>query len=184
MTRRPAALAFLAAFVALFAQILVHRMVSAKLLNNFAFLVISLTMLGFAASGVYLSRRLPAMLEDLDDHLLAGAALFALAFVAAAALFYRAPNGDEFVAADATRPASEGRFRVNENARPYEVHFRRKRPKNARAGCLLCKPHKANGACPAHRDMRFGNRRRYESGSDPLRCAALNDPVDQPARSC
>ncbi len=52
--RRPvpgAMLAFLAAFSTLFTQILVHRMVSAKLENNYAFLVISLTMLGFAVSG-------------------------------------------------------------------------------------------------------------------------------------
>ena len=26
------------------------------------------------------------------------------------------------------------------------AHHKRKRPKNRRAGCLLCKPHKANGA--------------------------------------
>lgn len=26
--------------------------------------------------------------------------------------------------------------------------FKRKRPKNRRAGCLLCKPHKVNGAPP------------------------------------
>lgn len=25
------------------------------------------------------------------------------------------------------------------------AHHKRRRPKNARAGCLLCKPHKANG---------------------------------------
>jgi hypothetical protein len=25
------------------------------------------------------------------------------------------------------------------------MHHKRRRPKNARAGCLLCKPHKANG---------------------------------------
>ena len=43
-------------------QILVHRIVSAKLLNNFAFFVISLTMLGFAFSGVILSRILKRVL--------------------------------------------------------------------------------------------------------------------------
>ena len=53
---RAAVLAFLTAFVTLFVQVLVHRMVSAKLLNNFAFLVISLTMLGFASSAVVLTR--------------------------------------------------------------------------------------------------------------------------------
>jgi hypothetical protein len=26
------------------------------------------------------------------------------------------------------------------------AHHKRRRPKNARAGCLLCKPHKMNGA--------------------------------------
>jgi spermidine synthase len=107
-SRRASALAFLAAFVALFVQVLVHRMVSAKLLNNFAFLVISLTMLGFAVSGVFLSRRLGAVLEELDSHLLTGAALFAITLIAAALLFYRAPSGDEILAQDsaaATRTA-------------------------------------------------------------------------------
>ena len=103
---RASALAFLTAFVALFVQVLVHRMVSAKLLNNFAFLVISLTMLGFAASGVFLSRRLAAILEDLDDHLLWAAAAFALTFVAAAAAFYHAPNGEDFVASHSTTPST------------------------------------------------------------------------------
>src|SRR5258708_24668173 len=54
-TGRACALAFITAFTTLFTQVLVHRMVSAKLLNNYAFLVISLTMLGFALSGVILS---------------------------------------------------------------------------------------------------------------------------------
>jgi hypothetical protein len=26
------------------------------------------------------------------------------------------------------------------------MHHKRKRPKNRRAGCLMCKPHKMNGA--------------------------------------
>jgi len=50
------------------------------------------------------------------------------------------------------------------------MNFKRKRPKNRRAGCLLCKPHKANGCCVRHKDMRFGNRRRYEAGRDQMRC--------------
>ena len=50
------------------------------------------------------------------------------------------------------------------------MHHKRKRPKNARAGCLMCKRHKANGACPRHKDMRFGNFRRYVSGTEQLRC--------------
>lgn len=49
------------------------------------------------------------------------------------------------------------------------MNFKRKRPKNARAGCLMCKPHKANGACPRHLDMRFGNLRRLESTKDQMR---------------
>src|SRR6266545_5203798 len=53
-TARASALAFLTAAATLSLQVLVHRMVSAKLLNNYAFLVISLTMLGFALSGVIL----------------------------------------------------------------------------------------------------------------------------------
>ena len=43
------------------------------------------------------------------------------------------------------------------------MHHKRKRPKNRRSGCLMCKPHKANGACPRHKDMRHGNRRRFEA---------------------
>jgi len=50
------------------------------------------------------------------------------------------------------------------------MHHRRKRPKSARAGCLLCKPHKANGFCPAHKNMQFGNRCRYEAAGDQIRC--------------
>ena len=57
-TTRACALAFLTATVTIFVQILVHRMVSAKLVNNYAFVVISLTMLGFGFSGVILSFRL------------------------------------------------------------------------------------------------------------------------------
>src|SRR5262245_10661523 len=94
-TWRAEALAFVTAFVTLFAQILVHRMASLKLLNNLAFLVISLTMLGFALSGVLLSRWLTECLERRNDVLVGNAALFALTLVAAAALFYRAggPSG-------------------------------------------------------------------------------------------
>jgi len=45
----------------------VHRVVSAKLLNNYAFLVISLTMLGFALSGALLTRWLQPFLARLED---------------------------------------------------------------------------------------------------------------------
>lgn len=49
------------------------------------------------------------------------------------------------------------------------MHHKRKRPKSARAGCFMCKPHKANGACPRHRNMRFGDRRRSEAQRDQMR---------------
>jgi spermidine synthase len=103
---RASALAFLTAFVALATQVLVHRVVSVKLVNNLAFLVISLTMLGFAVSGVILSRRLPRLLAARGEAFPACAALFALSLVAAMALFYLVPPGaqwsqsrSEFVAA-------------------------------------------------------------------------------------
>ena len=75
--RRAALLAFLTAFVTLFVQVLVHRMVSAKLLNNYAFLVISLTMLGFASSAVVLTRSGRAY-SSFDQVFPWAAALFAL----------------------------------------------------------------------------------------------------------
>ena len=53
------------------------------------------------------------------------------------------------------------------------MHHKRGRPKQARAGCLMCKPHKSNGACARHADMTWGNRRRFASGRDQLRCAGL-----------
>lgn len=90
---RAAALAFLTAFVTLFVQILVHRMVSAKLLNNYAFLVIALTMLGFAFSGIILSRWLPWFLKNLNDAITAAAALFALTTVGVSGIFYQADAG-------------------------------------------------------------------------------------------
>jgi spermidine synthase len=85
---RAAGLAFLTAAVTLLLQILVHRMVSAKLLNNYAFLVISLTMLGFALSGVVLSFSLPRVLSRLPDVIGASAALFVLSLLFAAHGFY------------------------------------------------------------------------------------------------
>jgi spermidine synthase len=100
-TVRATLLAFLTAGATLFTQVLVHRMVSAKLLNNYAFLVISLTMLGFAFSGVILTRWLARFLEELDDAVSACAALFVLSLLGASIVFYQAP---------ATLPASFGRL--------------------------------------------------------------------------
>jgi len=95
---RAGGVAFLTAAATLFLQVLVHRIVSAKLLNNFAFLVISLTMLGFALSGVVLTRWLGAFLARLHDALSASAALFVLSVLAVAAGFYHADVGPQFPA--------------------------------------------------------------------------------------
>ena len=89
---RACLLAALAAFVTLFVQILVHRVISAKLLNNYAFLVISLTMLGFAFSGAMLTRWLEPVLERWGDALTGFAAGFVLSLIGAAWLFYRTPG--------------------------------------------------------------------------------------------
>ena len=98
MKLRPAALAFLTAFVTLCLQVLVHRMVSVKLVNNYAFLVISLTMLGFAVSGVLLIRLLPRALARLADFAAACAALGTLSFLLACVAFYAAPAGAQWAA--------------------------------------------------------------------------------------
>jgi hypothetical protein len=47
------------------------------------------------------------------------------------------------------------------------MHHKRKRPKNRRAGCLMCKPHKVNGASPR---MKF----------KPSELRRLQDSVDPP----
>ena len=74
----------------LFVQILVHRIISVKLLNNYAFLVISLTMLGLALSGVILSRMRPLFLRHLEDALPICSAGFALSTLIVSMAFYRA----------------------------------------------------------------------------------------------
>ena len=99
--RRAGLLAFLMAFATLFAQILLHRVISVKLLNNYAFLVISLTMLGFAVSGVVLSRTLTRLLPRLAEVSAACAGLFALSTLATTSLFYRLDAGPQMAA---TRP--------------------------------------------------------------------------------
>ena len=87
--RHAEGLAFAVAFATLFAQVLVHRVASAKLLNDYAFLVISLTMLGFALSGVVLTRMLPSFLARLKDWTAACAGLFSLSLIGATSAFYR-----------------------------------------------------------------------------------------------
>ena len=84
---RAAVVAFLVAGVTLSLQILIHRIVSAKLLNNYAFLVISLTMLGFAAAGVALTAIQRKVLARLGESLVYGSCLLAITAVAATALF-------------------------------------------------------------------------------------------------
>jgi hypothetical protein len=88
-TARASALAFLTAAATLSLQVLVHRMVSTKLLNNYAFLVISLTMLGFALSGVILSFWQRGLLDRLADATSICAALFVISVVGASMAFYR-----------------------------------------------------------------------------------------------
>jgi spermidine synthase len=84
------AMAFATAGVTLFIQVLVHRIISAKLANNYAFLVIALTMLGFAFSGVVLSRALPAVLRHRRDVLSISAALFVVSLLLVCVFFYKA----------------------------------------------------------------------------------------------
>src|SRR2546425_4731690 len=90
---RAEALAFLTAFVTLFVQLLVSRMVSAKLLNNYAFFVISLTMLGFAFSGVVLSRWLPGFVARFNESVNVCSGLFVISTLAVSRLFYHAGLG-------------------------------------------------------------------------------------------
>jgi hypothetical protein len=92
---RASALAFLVAGATLFVQVLVHRMISAKLLNNYAFLVISLTMLGFALSGVVLTRLHGRFQSDWPDALSLSAAGFVLSGLAVSVAFYRMSAGDQ-----------------------------------------------------------------------------------------
>jgi spermidine synthase len=84
------AMAFVTAGVTLCVQVLVHRVISAKLANNYAFLVIALTMLGFAFSGVVLSRALPAVLRRRRDVLSTCSALFVASVLLVCVFFYRA----------------------------------------------------------------------------------------------
>lgn len=56
------------------------------------------------------------------------------------------------------------------------MHHKRKRPKSTRAGCLLCKPYKRQGACLRHR-MRFSDLRKAEVASEKVK-AFRCDPAD------
>lgn len=92
---RAGLIAFLVAGVTLAVQVLVHRMVAVKLVNNFVFLVLSLTMLGFAVSGVVLTRWRAVLQARREEVVAAAGALFALSLLAAAATFYHAPSPDQ-----------------------------------------------------------------------------------------
>jgi hypothetical protein len=86
-------MAFVTAFATLCAQVLVHRLISARLLNNYAFLAVSLTMLGFACSGVVLSRLRERLLSRFDDVVVLCAVLFGFTLIGASAVFCHAPVG-------------------------------------------------------------------------------------------
>ncbi len=87
---RASGLAFLTAATTLCLQILIHRVISAKLDSNYAFFVISLTMLGFAFSGVLLTRLLEPFLARLPDAVCICAALLVLTALGATVAFYHA----------------------------------------------------------------------------------------------
>lgn len=97
---RGAGIAFVAAFLAFYVQILLHRVLSAKLLGNYVFLVVSLAMLGLAVSGVVLSRA-RRIFEARDEAIATSAGLFAISTIAGAMLVYRIQTGSQFAT---TRP--------------------------------------------------------------------------------
>lgn len=57
------------------------------------------------------------------------------------------------------------------------ARFKRKRPKNRRAGCLLCKPYKINGAPPTSY-MRIGELRRTDGQLRRRTRRSLSDPFE------
>jgi len=76
-------------------------MVQAKLISNYAFFVLSLTMLGFAASGVILTLLRRYVDERLEELLALHSALFGGSLVCAMWAFYRAPTGEAWAASRA-----------------------------------------------------------------------------------
>ncbi len=83
---RGSLLAALTAASMLAAQVLVHRLVSLKFMNNYAFLVISLTMLGFGLSGVWLGRSLGRFQKKPNEAYVSAAACFGATLVGSAAI--------------------------------------------------------------------------------------------------
>ncbi|MDJ0523200.1 MAG: hypothetical protein QNJ90_14110 [Planctomycetota bacterium] len=55
------------------------------------------------------------------------------------------------------------------------MHHKRGRPKNRRAGCLLCKPHKANGMKGTQDAKTMQERRADLAMADELRRQAPHD---------
>lgn len=93
--RKASTLSFVTAFVILAMQVLVARIVSAKLLNNYAFFIISLTMLGFAFSGVILSRWLAKFAERPGECLNWCCALSVISTLVVTVLFYQVGIGPQ-----------------------------------------------------------------------------------------
>jgi hypothetical protein len=92
---RASILAFTTAFTTLFMQVLIHRIVSVKLLNNYAFLIISLTMLGFAISGTVLTGWVGKFIKFRDDVTVACAALFSICLLGITMIFYGTDFGSQ-----------------------------------------------------------------------------------------
>jgi hypothetical protein len=59
------------------------------------------------------------------------------------------------------------------------MHHKRGRPKNQRAGCLMCKPWKANGGSSWAPPIRR-HRRAADSATEQLADARLRFPIDFP----
>jgi hypothetical protein len=62
------------------------------------------------------------------------------------------------------------------------ANFKRKGPKSTRSGCLLCKPHKRQGARLAQRQT-FGETRKLEVGTERMReiLAVTGSAIDLPS---
>jgi hypothetical protein len=63
------------------------------------------------------------------------------------------------------------------------AHFKRKRPKSRRAGCLLCKPHKANGMKDSVHALKPRDRREKERLDDQEADAAERERGERHFRS-
>lgn len=48
------------------------------------------------------------------------------------------------------------------------ANHKRRRPKNRRAGCILCKPHKANGAKNNYKEKASVRRKLQEDGTEKV----------------